>query len=501
MPSDATSSIDRDGGPRTAGAGRTPDPLRWRALAVLALVQFMLVLDNTVVNVALPSVQRDLELGPTGLAWVINAYVITFGGLLLLGGRLADRLGRRRVYLVGVTVFAVASATCGAAVGGGMLVVSRFVQGVGAAAVAPAALSLVTLLFTDPGERARAFSIWGGLAALGGTTGVMLSGVLADLASWRWIFFINVPVALVCLTVLPRLVQESRSPVRRRLDWWGALLVTVGLVALIYALLEAGSAGWGRPGSLLPLLAAVTALAGFVLAEARRADPLVPLGFLRDRTRATAYLAALAVMAAFFATFFSLTLYMQDVLGFSPLRAGLAYVPYGAALSAGIAGSGALTRRFGTGRVLPSGLLVAAVGMLVLAQLPTSGAYSLHLLPGLVVLGVGNGMAIPAVTIAALSGVAPAEAGLASGLQNTVLQVGGAVGLAALVSVGSMHARSLQAHGAGPAAAATGGFTRSFAVGAAVLLAGAAAAAIGRRRVPAASSPPETFLAQNPGDH
>jgi EmrB/QacA subfamily drug resistance transporter len=431
---------------------------------------------------------------------VINAYVITFGGLLLLGGRLADRLGRRRVYLVGVALFAVASATCGAAASGGMLVASRFVQGVGAAAVAPAALSLVTLLFTDPGERARAFSIWGGLAALGGTTGVVLSGVLADLASWRWIFFINVPVAAVCLAVLPGLVKESRSPVQRRLDWVGAVLVTVGLVALIYALLEAGSAGWWRPGTLLPLLAAVTALAGFVLAEARRPDPLVPLGFLRDRTRGTAYLAALAVMAAFFATFFSLTLYMQDVLGFSPLRAGLAYVPYGAALTAGIAASGALTRRHGPGRVLAPGLLVAAVGMLMLAQLPPGGSYPLHLLPGLLVLGLGNGLAIPAVTIAALSRVAPAEAGLASGLQNTVLQVGGAVGLAALVSLGTMHARALQAHGAGAAAATTAGFTRSFAVATGVLLAGAAAAAMGQRRPPASSRPSSPSTVANLGD-
>jgi EmrB/QacA subfamily drug resistance transporter len=457
------------------------DPRRWRALAVLALVQFMLVLDNTVVNVALPSVQRDLGLGSSGLAWVINAYVVTFGGLLLLGGRVADVAGRRRTYLAGVLVFALASAACGAAQDGVALVAARFAQGLGAAAVAPAALSMVTLLFTDPGERARAFSIWGGLAALGGTTGVVLSGVLVDLVSWRWIFFVNLPVAAVGLVVLPRLVAESRAPVRRRPDWLGAALATTSLVALILALLEAGTSGWARTGTAAPLTVAVLTAAAFVVVESRSADPLVPLAFLRHRTRGTAYAAGLAVMAAFFAAFFSLTLYMQDVLDLSPLQAGLAYLPYGIALLIGIAASGAVARRRGPRAVLVPGLLLAATGLLVLAQLAVDGSYLRDLLPGLVVLGLGNGLAIPAVTLAGLSDVAPTEAGLASGLQNAVLQVGGAVGLAALVSIGTAHARGLETGGLTAAEAATGGFDRSLLAGAVVLVCAAVVVQLGGR--------------------
>ncbi|KRE62374.1 MFS transporter [Nostocoides sp. Soil756] len=355
-------------------AGSPPDPRRWRALAVLALVQFMLVLDNTVVNVALPSIARDLGLTPTGLAWVVNAYAITFGSLLLLSGRVADGVGRRRTYLTGLVLFAVASAACGAASDGAVLVAGRFAQGLGAAAVAPTALSMVTLLFADPAERTRAFGIWGGLAALGGTTGVVLSGALADLASWRWIFFVNVPVAAFCVLALPRLVAESRSPVRRRPDWLGAVLVTTGLVALTYAVLEAGSSGWAGARILVPLAVGVVAVAGFVLVQARATDPLVPSTFLRHRTRGTAFVAGLVVMAAFFSTFFTLTLYMQDTLGFTPLQAGLAYLPYGTALVAGIASSGAVGRRYGPGRALVPGLLIAAAGLVLLAQIPTGGA-------------------------------------------------------------------------------------------------------------------------------
>ncbi|WP_148615936.1 MFS transporter [Nocardioides rubriscoriae] len=479
------------------GSSAQPNPQRWRALFVLALVQFMLVLDNTVVNVALPSVQRDLGLSPTGLAWVVNAYVITFGGLLLLGGRVADGAGRRRTYLVGVLLFAVASGACGAAQDGGTLIASRFVQGLGAAAVAPAALSMVTLLFTDAAERARAFSIWGGLAALGGTTGVVLSGVLADLASWRWIFFVNLPVAAFCLVALPRLVAESRAPVRRRPDWAGAALATTSLVSLIYALLEAGLSGWGRAETAVPLVVSMVAGAGFMVVEASSREPLVPLRFLRHRTRATAYVAGLAVMAAFFATFFSVTLFLQDVLGFSPLRAGLAYVPYGVALVIGIAASSAATRRHGARSVLAPGLLVACAGLTVLSRLTADGSYVDDLLLGLVVLGLGNGLAIPAVTLAGLSDVRPAEVGLASGLQNTVLQVGGAVGLAALVSLGTAHARGLDAGGLSAAAAATAGFGWSFRIGAAVLLASAVAVVLGQRGR-SSSRPPSPSV---PSDH
>ncbi|HSY15657.1 MAG TPA: MFS transporter [Jatrophihabitantaceae bacterium] len=299
-------------------AGTTPDPRRWKALGVLGLIQFMLVLDVTVVNVALPRIQHDLKFSESGLAWVVSGYVLMAGGLLLLGGRMADILGRRRLFLVGVGLFALASATCGAAVDPGMLVASRFIQGAGEAMAAPASLGLIALLFPDPRERMKALGLWGGIAGLGGTSGTVISGVLVDLASWRWIFFINLPVALFALVMVPRLVSESRM-VREagRPDYAGALTGTGGLIGVVDGLLEAATHPWGSVQVLLPLLGGFVLLGLMAWIEAHSASPLVPLEFFKNRTRVVTNCATLFFSSSFFSYFFLLTLFEQQVLGYS----------------------------------------------------------------------------------------------------------------------------------------------------------------------------------------
>src|SRR5579884_1184803 len=305
-------------------SGTTPDPRRWKALGVLALIQFMLVLDVTVVNVALPHIQHDLGFSRSGLAWVVNGYVLMAGGFLLLGGRMADILGRRRLFLVGVGLFAAASATCGAAVVPGMLVASRFVQGLGEALAAPASLGLIAVLFSDPKERMRALGVWGGIAGLGGTTGTVISGTLVDLASWRWIFLINLPVAAFALLVVPRLVSESRMVRdRRRPDFAGAVTGTAGLVGVVDGLLAAATHDWTSWQVLLPLAGGVALLAVMVLIESRSDAPLIPLTFFENRTRVVTNFVTLFFASSFFSYFFLLTLFEQQIMHWNPLRGGL----------------------------------------------------------------------------------------------------------------------------------------------------------------------------------
>jgi EmrB/QacA subfamily drug resistance transporter len=446
---------------------------------VLSLVQVMLVLDATVVNVALPSVERDLGMSQSGLAWIVNGYALTFGGLLLLGGRLADYVGRKRVFLLGLVVFAVASATAGLATEPWHIISSRFLQGVGGALVAPAALSIVTLLFTDDRERTRALSIWGGLAGIGGTLGVLLSGVLSDLASWRWVFFINLPIAAVALAVAPRLVPESRADSRGRLDVPGAVLITAGLSLIVYALLDKGIDPWLSRGVLLPLLAGAALVAVFVAVEARTDRPLVPLRFFRSRTRTTANVAMTLVAAAFGAMFFSLTLYMQGVLGYSPLKTGVAYLPFGAALLVSVAISSQLVPRIGVKPVMVGGLVLAAAGLSLFTGIDVGGSYVSDVLPGTLLLPFGAGAGFVAGTIAAVDGVDGEDAGLASGLVNAAQQVGSAVGLAALVSLAITRTADLMASGTAPAQALVSGYTLTFAVAAAVLAAAALVVLVG----------------------
>jgi EmrB/QacA subfamily drug resistance transporter len=464
------------------------DPRRWRALLVLALVQIMLVLDMTVVNVALPSVQRELGFDQAGLAWVVNGYALTFGGLLLLGGRIADYLGRKRIFLIGTAAFSVASVLAGLAQSPGMLIAARFVQGAGGALVAPAALSLVTVLFTDPRERTRALSIWGGLAGLGGTAGVVLSGVLSDLADWRWVFFINVPVGAVVLAIAPALLRESRSERRGRLDTAGAVLATGGLSLLVFGLLDKGARDWTDGTVLLRLLGGLALLAAFVVVESRVRQPLVPLRFFRSRNRSTANVVSMMFGAAFAAMFFTLTLYMQQVLGFSALRTGFLYLPFGAVLLVSIAISSQLMPRIGVKPVMVGGLVIAAVGLVLWARIQPGGSYLADVLPGMLVLPLGAGAGFVTSTVAAVDGVDGEDAGLASGVLNAGQQIGSAVGLAVLVSLAVDRTTSLLGAGTDPATAATRGFALTFGVGAAVMVAGALIALVGlnRLRLPAA---------------
>lgn len=417
-----------------SGAG--PDPRRWRALLVLALVQFIIVIDNTVVNVALPSVQRELHFSADGLAWVINGYLLTAGGLLLFGGRVGDLLGRKRMFLIGTALFGLASALCGAAPFGWVLVAGRFVQGMGEAFASPAALSLIALLFTDRGERSKALGIWGALGGLGATVGVLLSGVITQLASWRWVFFINVPFAVIALLLLPRLVEESRAPDnRRRVDIVGAVLITGGLSCIVDGLLTAARESWSATGVVVPLVAGVVALAVFVAVEVRTAEPLVPLSFFTHRTRISANIATLFMVSVLASMFLILTLYMQNTLGYSPLRTGLAYLPFCLAFVPGFLISTQVMKRYGARVALLSAFVIAFVGMLLLTRIGVHGQYVSTLLPAMLVLAIGFGMGFPVLQTAALHGVSEQDAGLASGVQTTVQALSSALGVAAFLTI------------------------------------------------------------------
>ncbi|WP_374991274.1 MFS transporter [Streptomyces sp. LHD-70] len=445
---------------------------RGPALVVLCFVQFMLVLDDNVVSVALPSVRDDLGFSSAGLAWVVNAYFLAFGGLLLLFGRMADLLGRRLVFLTGVVLFGAASLVCGLAQEPWQLVAGRFVQGAGSAMASPAALALITLLFPGTEERAKAFGIWGGIAALGGTTGLVISGALTGLASWRWIFLINLPVAAVAVVLLPRLVPESRSGHAARIDVPGAVLGTGALVSLVYGLLQTGELGWTDPVVVGPLGFAGLLAVAFLAVEARTAEPLVPLAFLSFRFRAVANGATLLFSAAMYAMAFLLMVHLQTVLGYGPLTAGLAYLPYGAGILAGMWLSSRAVARLGVRPALVGAFLLTAAGLLLLSGVAPSDSYASGVLPGMLVTSLGCGLSLPALTVAALTGTTEENAGLGSALLSAVQQVGGAVGVAVLVAlaVGRSDARAAEE---GRLRAATEGFSFALAVAAAVLALGA----------------------------
>ncbi|GHG01881.1 MFS transporter [Streptomyces albogriseolus] len=450
-----------------AGANR-----RLPALIVLCFVQFMLVLDDTVVSVALPSIQDDLGFSTTGLAWVVNAYFLAFGGLLLLSGRAADLLGRRRVFLAGVALFGAASLACALAQEPWQLVAGRFVQGAGAAMASPAALALITLLFPGPEERAKALGVWGGIAGLGGTLGLVISGALTGLASWRWIFLINLPVALFALALLPRLVAESRASHRARIDVPGAVLGTGALISLVYGLLETGESGWGDAASVVPLVLAVVLAVSFLAVETRTAEPLVPLGFLASRIRAVANGTTLLFSAAFYAMAFLLMLHLQTVLHYGPLTAGVAYLPYGGGILAGMWLSSRAVVRLGIRLTLVTGFVTSSAGLLLLSGVAAGDGYASGVLPGMLVTSLGGGLSLPAMTMAALTGTTGENAGLGSAVLSSVQQVGGAVGLAALVTLAAHRSNDL-ADSATPQRAATEGFSLALTVAAALLMLGA----------------------------
>ncbi|RKR87803.1 EmrB/QacA subfamily drug resistance transporter [Micromonospora pisi] len=425
-------------GTAAAGAGASgADPRRWWVLALLSGLAFMILLDMTIVNVALPRIQGSLGFSEAGLAWVVNGYVLAAGGLLILGGRLADVFGRRRLLLTGVVIFAVSSAVCGAAVSPGMLIAGRFGQGVAEAIAAPASLGLIALLFTDPKERTKALGIWGGLVALGGTLGYVISGVLTDLTSWRWIFYINLPFAALVLLIMPRLVTESRMVRERgqRLDVTGAITSTTGLVAIVYGLLQAAEHPWRSASVVFPLVGGVCLLAATVVVERRARDPLIPLAFFANRTRSVINVVSLFFMAAFISYTFMLTLFEQQVLGYSPLVSGLAWLPLGLAIGVGIGVGTALIPRLGVKAVAAAGFIGAGVGLFLTSTIDVDTRYVSGILPGMIVFGVFAGATMPAATNAALHGVTAQDSSLASGVQNTMQQIGGALGLAVLVTL------------------------------------------------------------------
>jgi EmrB/QacA subfamily drug resistance transporter len=435
---------------------------------VLAVAQFMVFLDETVVNVALPSIKDDLGFSQAGLAWVVNAYMLTFGGLLLLGGRLADLFGRRRLFLAGTALFAQASLLAGLAQSEGMLVGARALQGVGAALATPAALALATTLFPAGAERVKALGIWGALSGLGFASGILLGGVLTDLASWRWVFLINVPVAFAALAIVPRLVAESRTEGRRGFDLAGAVTVTAGTTILVYALLQTAAYGWGSAATFGLLAAAAGVLGGFALIESRSTTPLIPAGFLHRRAALVPNLVQLLLGASAISSLFLLTLYVQQVLGYTPLEAGLAYLPLAASVAGATVLANRLVPRRGPRPVASAGLAAIAAGLVVLGHAPVAGDYFADVLPGLVLVGAGAGLSFVSITTAALARVDEEAAGLASGLLSAAVMLGGAAGLAVLAAVASARSGDLLGSGSTPQAAEVGGLQLAFLVASAI---------------------------------
>jgi EmrB/QacA subfamily drug resistance transporter len=452
-----------------------PDPRRWKALALVCAAFFMTVLDVSIVNVALPSIGRALDFSRESLQWVITAYAITFGGFLLLGGRAADLLGRRRVFMVGVAVFTVASLLCGLAWSEGVLIGARALQGLGAAIISPAALSIITTTFDEGAERNKALGIWGAIGGSGAAVGVLAGGVLTKYLGWEWIFFVNVPVGVGAFVLAPRFVRESRVGVSRRADALGAVTVTAGLALLVYALSRAPVVGWSSARTIGLLAASVALLAIFVVWEQRVTDPLMPLGIFRIRTVAGANVVGLLLGAVVFSNFFILTLYVQQVLGYSALEAGITFVATAgtAVLTAGLAQ--ALVTRIGVKPVLATGMILLTAGLLWYTQIPVDGSFWPNLLPGYLAVGVGLPFSFIPVSIAALAGVEWQEAGLASGLINTAQQIGGAVGVAVASSVATSHFTTLVREGSAQPAALTSGFQWGFWVMAGIAAAGIAA--------------------------
>ncbi|MEU8960035.1 MFS transporter [Streptomyces sp. NPDC048518] len=471
------STLDKE----STGGAQAPagDPRRWKALAVLAAIQFMLVMDVTIVLVALPEIDKDLTFNPKGdLAWVINGYVLMAGGFLLLGGRLADMFGRRRIFMVGVICFGVASATCGAAMSSGMLVSSRFVQGLGEALCGPAALGMIPILFPDARERMKALGVWGGTAALGGVIGSVVSGALTEYVDWRWIFYINIPIAVAALILVPRVMPESRMEREgRSVDVVGAIAITGGLVAVVYGLIKAADHSWSSSTVLIPLLGGIGVLLLAALWEVRTPDPMVPIRFFTNRTRVTSNVVTLALLASFHCYAFLLILYMQQVLDYSAIKSGMAVVPLAFAMGAGMGAASALMPRIGVKAVLAIGFGGAAVGLFVASTLEADSSYVGGVLPGMLVFGIFSAMCYPALVNGALYQVTGKDSGLASGVQTAMQQIGGALGLATLVPVAIRYTTDHIGEGVLPTVAQSDGASRAFRIGA-ILVAVAAALVI-----------------------
>ncbi len=445
---------------------------KWFALALLCAVQFMVVLDIAIVNVALPSIQTDLGFSQENLQWVISAYALLFGGFLLLGGRLADILGRRRIFIIGTILFTASSLLAGLAWSEASLIGARGLQGLAAAIISPAALAILMTTFAEGKERNTALGAWGGVGAFGAVAGVLLGGVLTDALSWEWIFFVNIPVGLAALALTPVLLGESRDLRTRSFDVPGAVTVTAGLVALVYAVTQGQSQGWGSFETIGIFVVSAVLLVAFLVWESRAAEPLMPFSIFRLRTVTGANVAGLILGTAIFAMFLMLTLYMQQVLGYSAMKTGVAYLAVAGTAILWSAVAAQLVNRVGVKPVLVSGMTALSAGLIYFTQVSVGGSYVNDLLPGFLLIGIGLGFSFVPISIAALAGVQHSEAGLASGLINTSQQIGGAVGIAVLSTIATSTSAGAVDTGTALPSALTEGFQAAFAIGAAIALVG-----------------------------
>ncbi len=457
---------------------------RWLVLVLVCVAQFMVVLDATIVNVALPSIQHGLHFSATSLQWVVNSYGLVFGGFLLLGGRAADLIGRQRLFVAGVVVFTLASLLNGIAPNAATLVGGRALQGLGAALVSPAALSIVMTTFAEGRERTKALGIWSSIAAGGGAVGLVLGGLLTDTLSWRWVFFINLPVGIAAVLAAIRYIPESRAEKRPdTADIGGAVSVTAGLLVLVFAIVKTGAYGWTSGRTLGLLALAVALLVAFVVIELRSKAPLIRLGIFRARSLTSSNVAMLFVISGLFAMFFFASIYVQEILGYSPLKAGLAFVPITAGIVIGAGLAQQLIRMLGVRRVPLLGIALAATGLVLLGTIPTHGTYLPDLLPGLMLVSIGMGLTFVPLTLIATTNIHPEDAGLASGIFNTSQQVGGAIGLAALSTLAASRTSHVLGGIANPssdrhAAALVDGFQAAFLAGAGLMVLAAVLVAV-----------------------
>jgi EmrB/QacA subfamily drug resistance transporter len=455
------------------------DRSRWLALYVLCAGMLMIVLDVTVVNVALPSIQDDLGFSQSSLAWVVNGYLITFGGLLLLAGRFGDLIGRKNVFLAGLALFTIASIACGAAQSQGMLVAGRFVQGIGGAMTSAVILGMIVTMFPEPREQAKAIGVYAFVASAGGAVGLLAGGVLTEAISWHWIFFINVPIAIATALLATRLIDRDHGlGLKAGADTPGALLITTSLMLGVYTIVKpAAEQGWGDPQTLALGAVSLALLAAFVVREAKAANPIMPLRIFRSRNVSGANVVEALLVAGMFGTFFMGSLYMQEVLGYDPLEIGLAFLP--ATLVMGtlsVRYAEPLIMRFGARRSLITGMVLVAASLALFTRAGVGGSYVEHLLPVMVLLGFGIGVSFPALMSIAMSGATRADAGLASGLVNTSAQVGGAIGLAVLATLSTTRSDNLIADGVAHDSALTSGYHLAFWIGAALVVASIAIA-------------------------
>ncbi len=482
----------------------TDQDTRWLALYVLCLASLMIVLDVTIVNVALPSIREDLGFTATSLAWVVNAYILTYGGFLLLGGRLGDLFGHRRLFLAGITLFTLASLACGLANSQGLLVSARAVQGIGGAVASAVSLSLMMNLFTEQGDRAKAMGVFGFVAAGGGSIGVLLGGILTDSINWHWIFLVNFPIGVLVVLLSLRLLPGERASAAvsiRRLDVGGAVTVTASLMLAVYAIVNGNQKGWTSGQTLGLLTGAVALLALFLAIEARVSSPLVPLGLFKLHNLATANVVGVFWAAAMFAWFFLSAQYLQFVLHYSPLKVGLSFLPANLIMGAFSLGlSAKLVMRFGLKLPLATGLTLAAIGLLLFARAPVGGHFVVDVLPSMILLGFGAGMAFNPVLLAAMSDVEPSESGLASGVVNTSFMMGGALGLSILASLAASRTSSLRDAGDGSLVALTGGYHVAFVVGAVFAAAAASVGAALLRSGPVAAHAPDAEAVSEAGN-